>query len=113
MFRLEKKPRLGSPAPAPTPTTLNHITGPAEVHTLLIRIAQAKNANQVMGMPDITFTKKDVWKLWVASWEVLHKFNHVNVAWVIQHDLDKYVEVAQNRLIWAKYTLYAEAAEEM
>ena len=113
MFRLEKKPRLGSLAPAPTPTTLNHITGPAEVHTLLIRIALANNANEVMDMPDIAFTKDDVWELWCASWEVLYNGNHVNVAWVIHHELCEYVEGANNRLQWAKYTLFAEAAEEM
>jgi hypothetical protein len=112
MFRLEKKARLAAPAPAPTtPTTLTHITGPAAVHMLFIRIAFATTAREVLGMPPsdfASFDSSDVWDCFRASWRVVHHDNHANVNWIISNKLCDYAELAEDRLLWAKKAMWAE-----
>jgi len=116
MFRLEKKARLAAPAPAPTtPTTLTHITGPAAVHMLFIRIAFATTAREVLGMPPGSCTPSDVWDFFKPSWRVMHHDNHANVNWIISNNLDDYAVLAEDRLQWAMHAMWAEleAADEM
>ena len=120
MFRLEKKPRLGAPAPAPTPaapvTALTHVTGPAAVHTFLVRVLLATSARDVLGMPDTGPTTKDVvWFFFTTSWMVIHKCPKVNMDWIFQHNLQGYARVAQERLFSALDAMRAELSvdEEM
>ena len=111
MFHLEKKPRLGSSAPAPpriTPTTLNHITGPATVHALFIRVALATNPKETLGMPDTAFTADDVWWFFQASWWVVYYKNKVNIAWIEDHKLCEVMDKAEDRLMWVKEVMWAE-----
>ena len=112
MFHLDKKPRLGAPAPAPTPVTaLTHVTGPAAVHILFVRLAMATTARQALGMPAVV-TVDDVYPFFWASWRVM---NHDNMTWIISNELHAVASLAEHRLQWAIHALWAEleAAEEM
>ena len=115
MFRPEKKPRLGAPAPAAV-TALAHVTGPASVHigpaavhTLFVRLALATNAKETLGMlPDTTFTDGDVWRFFRASWRVLACDNEVNIDWICRNKLQAVADAAEDRLVWARQTLWDE-----
>ena len=104
MLHLEKKPRLGTPEPAPTPcTTLTPITGalPA-LHTLLIRVAFASDAFDVLGWQKVTvFTKNDLKSNFMACKAVVED----GELWYEQHGLWPIVCGLDRRLLWTWTTL--------
>ena len=115
-----KRARTGTPEPEPVPPApavtltyapLSHITGPAAVHMLFMRVALATTAREVLGMPDTDPTAVDVWRSFRSSWRVLYP-NEVNVAWILEHELGEYAYEAEQRLMSALDEML-EAAGEM
>ena len=113
MFRVTKRARTGTPEPAPAvELTLSHITGAAAVHMLFIRVAQATDAAEVLGM--VFLTSEEVWFRFRTSYRALY-FNGANIAWIVKHDLHALVYDANERLWWAKEAMWdmllAQSAE--
>jgi hypothetical protein len=121
MRALMERVRTGTPSPEPaeelTYVPLSHITGAAAVYAVLLRVALATNAEEVLGMApcaDVAFTCDDVWWYFRTSWEVIH-LDAGNRDWISGHGLDDHVWEAEERLYLAKKTMWKEmrAAEDM
>ena len=98
---------------APTAqTALTDLSGAAAVHMLFIRVAQATDAAEVLGM--VFLTSEEVWFRFRTSYRALY-FNGANIAWIVKHDLFALVYDANERLWWAKEAMWdmllAQSAE--
>ncbi len=83
--------------------TLSHITGAAAVHTLLLRVALATDAAEVLGM--VFLTSDEVWFRFRTSYRALY-FNGDNIAWIVKHHLHAFVYDANEWLWWAKEAMW-------